>query len=117
MLRLESCLKICQFHTKGFLCFKGEFFFRLIRDNNIDVITLHETHTLDDYDQNKRGSIPGYCILDAIHHKQYVLATFVKKDRVTTKTREENTKEGISTLIVEVCDVKIINVYKPPDVT
>lgn len=46
--------------------------------NKVDSFALHETH-FEDIENNVRGNIPGYRIVEAIGHKIYGVATYCEK--------------------------------------
>lgn len=47
-LRLGVCLRICHFNMEGISTAKSEKLSKFMREENVDIIALQETHTADD---------------------------------------------------------------------
>jgi exonuclease III len=107
-------LKVCHFNIEGISRDKCEVLSKLMNNERVDVIALQETHTVDDKDLEKRGYIPGYLLLGSIHHKQYVIATYVKEDIDDLETITKSVAENIFILVTRISDVNIANIYKTP---
>lgn len=84
---------MCHFNSEGISKSKCEVLSNVVNKVMVDVIALQETHTaVDDEDIRKRGFIQVYLILGAIHHKQYGVATNIKKILIHAKFLSKITK-------------------------
>lgn len=87
-----------------------------MRDKNEDIV-LQETHTVDDADLHRRGSIAGFVLLGALHHKQYGVVTYLKSDISSPHVLLQGISGNVFNLVVEGNGIKISNIYKPPTAT
>jgi exonuclease III len=59
-LSLGSNLKICHINIEGISISKSEYLAHLMHDEDIDIVTVQETHTESEEDLRRRETIPGY---------------------------------------------------------
>lgn len=102
-------LKICQLNVEGFSRAKAEILHKIFIEKDIDVMCLQETHIDDEH--SKSLKIPGLTCIAAKFHPKHGIATFVRnslRDKVTS------VEEGHFYIAIQMNDIKIFNVYKPP---
>lgn len=112
---LDACLRVCHLNIEGISTAKSEILSKLMREEKVDVIALQETHTIDEADLHKRGQVPGYTLIGAIHHKQYGVATYLRSNISNAKIVAQAVVGEVFILTAEVSGVNIVNVYKPPN--
>jgi Endonuclease-reverse transcriptase len=113
-LPLGPSLKICQLNIEGISISKCEYLARLMREEDIDIIAVQETHTASEESLRRRGSIQGYTLIDAIYSNVHGIATYVKTALSDCRVVFKNHSAGVHTLAIEVDGTVIVNVYKPP---
>ncbi|UYV75865.1 hypothetical protein LAZ67_13001600 [Cordylochernes scorpioides] len=105
----QKDLKILQLNVEGFTRAKGEIIEKMMREHKADVIALQETHT----PENSKSAIriPGYVIICSKPHPKFGLAIYI-----TYKLREETKvlPETSHSIGIQINDLSIYNVYKPP---
>ncbi|UYV68046.1 hypothetical protein LAZ67_5002899 [Cordylochernes scorpioides] len=105
----QKDLKILQLNVEGFTRAKGEIIEKIMREHKADVIALQETHT----PENSKSAIriPGYVIICSKPHPKFGLAIYI-----TYKLREETKvlPETSHSIGIQINDLSIYNVYKPP---
>ncbi|KAE9523030.1 hypothetical protein AGLY_016661 [Aphis glycines] len=114
-LNVGEDLRICHFNIEGISKAKCEVLTKIMNKERIDVIALHETHTKDDNDLQKRGYIAGYTVIGAIHHKQYGIATYVKENIDDTMVVHKANSGNTQVLSTKIGSITVTNVYKPPN--
>uniref|UniRef100_A0A1B0DJV0 Endonuclease/exonuclease/phosphatase domain-containing protein n=1 Tax=Phlebotomus papatasi TaxID=29031 RepID=A0A1B0DJV0_PHLPP len=87
-----------------------------MRANKIDLIALQETHTKDDDDLKRRGNIPGYSLVAALHSQTHGVATYAQTNICDINVLLAATVNAVQVIVIELCGVKVLNVYKPPNV-
>jgi len=78
----KDLIRIMQLNVEGLSKSKADVLSRILDDEKIDILAIQETHTLDQDQLMKRGSISGYSIAGATYHSKYGTATYVKNDYV-----------------------------------
>jgi len=53
---------------------------RLLKEHNIDVVLLQETHVPDELQMTRRATISGYTLISALYHRSYGSATYIRND-------------------------------------
>ncbi|UYV70771.1 hypothetical protein LAZ67_8000553 [Cordylochernes scorpioides] len=105
----QKDLKILQLNVEGFTRAKSEIIEKMMREHKADVIALQETHT----PENSKSAIriPGYVIICSKPHPKFGLAIYI-----TYKLREETKvlPETSHSIGIQINDLSIYNVYKPP---
>jgi exonuclease III len=109
-LPIEPNLRICNLNIEGISASKSEYLARLMRDNEINIIALQETHSTSDTNLMNRGDIPGYKLIGVIHSNGHGMATYA---RVSLNNCYSDCSNNIHVLAVEVSGISIVNVYKP----
>ena len=115
ILAIGSILNICHFNVEGLSKSKSECLSNLLIKNKVDVLALQETH-VEDIEDSARGSINGYRLVDAIGHRAYGVATYVRQDIDHVSVTHKNSDGDIFILAVKVSDTTIGNIYKPPNI-
>jgi exonuclease III len=87
-----------------------------MRDNEIDIIALQETHSTSDTNLINRGEIPGYKLIGAIHSNVHGIATYARVSLNNCFITYSDCTNNINVLAVEVSGISIVNVYKPPSI-
>jgi hypothetical protein len=59
-------LKICHLNIKGISASKSVYLSRLMREHEIDIVAIQETHTNSDLNLLNRGKLPGFKLVGAI---------------------------------------------------
>ena len=72
-------LRIIQINVEGLSHEKCQYLARLLRENDIDVAVLQETH-VKEASSPHRYTIHGYDMTDAMYHPKYGTATYVRED-------------------------------------
>lgn len=116
-LRLGACLRICHFNIDDISTAKSEILLKLMRNENVDIIALQETHTVDDADFHRRDSIARYVLIGVLHNKKYGVATYLKSDISSAHFLSQGVSGNVFNLVVEVNEINISNIYKPPIAT
>lgn len=73
-------MKLCHINVEGSSSEKSEYLGRFGIENNINVITVQETHIDDPSEFNTRRNVPGYITALYLTSKVYGIATYVKAD-------------------------------------
>jgi exonuclease III len=113
-LNVGEDLRICHFNTEEISKAKCEILTKIMNKERKDVIALQETHTKDD-DLQKRGYIARYILIEAIHHKQYGIATYVKENIDGSRVVHKVNSGNIQVLATKIGSITVTNVYKPPN--
>ena len=109
---LGPALTVISANTEGFSTTKQQILAELCSNLHCDVLCLQETHRGSD---NNRPSIPGMVLAIERPHRQYGSAIFVKASLVMEATSVSE-DDNIEVLTVELSNVVITSVYKPPTV-
>lgn len=112
--RVGNILQICQLNIEGISREKSEYLTHVLDEQKIDVLALQETHTVDDEDLLKRGRIPGFSIIAALHHRSYGIATYVRSGIQNVAIINCLEVQSTFSIVIKVADVTIANIYKPP---
>lgn len=107
--------RIYQLNIEGSSKSKSENLSRQLKDNNIDIAVIQETHISSEEALFTRGEVPGYEIIGATLHKSYGTATYVKYGLENVKLVETSSLDNISVVTIELGGTNIVNVYKPPN--
>lgn len=113
-LTIGPTIRVCQINIEGISRSKSEYIGKLLVDQNVDVITVQETHTADDYQIHSRGRIPGYNLVGAINHPQYGIATYARSHIRNVSIVHSIADQELFCLTIKVENVTIANIYKPP---
>ena len=108
-----SILKVVHFNAEGLSRSKCECLAKILSTHDVDVLTLQETH-VEDHENSVRCKIPGYTLVDAIDHRVYGIATYVRQNIDEVTVIHKSCDDDIFVLAVKVSDTTIVNVYKPP---
>lgn len=78
MTRLSSKhnIRICQLNVEGRSSAKREILAKFVKDHNIDVLALQETHVQENY--SNRLLIAGIELIDYVGHGKFGIATYIK---------------------------------------
>jgi hypothetical protein len=68
--------------------FKSEYFASLMHDEDIDIVTVQETHTGSEENLRKRGTIPGKTLIGAFYSNVHGIATYVKTSFSNCRVRK-----------------------------
>lgn len=108
-------IRVCQLNIEGISRAKCEHLSKILIENKIDVVLLQETHTENDIQLSQRGKIAGYTAIGTNHHKHYGLATYVRSNISNATLLSVDTEFEIYSVSISIADIKIINIYKPPN--
>jgi hypothetical protein len=70
--------KLLVFGVKSQDLLNSEYLARLMHDEDIYIITVQETHAGSEENFRRRGTIPGYTLIEAVYSNVYGIATYVK---------------------------------------
>ena len=99
-------MRIIQINVEGLSHEKCQYLARLLRENDIDVAVLQETHV-------KEASSPH---TDATYHPKYGTATYVRED-LNARSVVVDPHQSISYVTaIEVSGITVVYIYKPPGV-
>jgi exonuclease III len=77
-MSLGSNLKICHINIEEISYSKSEYLAHLMHDEDIDIVTVQETHTGTEKNLRRRGTISGYTFIGAVYSNVHDIATYVK---------------------------------------
>lgn len=64
-------VRILQINIECISAAKSDNIAKILHENRVDAVNIQETHTGDDMDLDKRGQLPGYSLVKAVHHPKY----------------------------------------------
>lgn len=111
---IGPAVRICQLNIESISNSKTDYLSRLMTDENIDVVLLQETRTQTHESLVCKGTIHGYKLLAAIHHRSYGVATYVKNNISNAEVLECRSSNNIFIIAAKINGINIINIYKPP---
>lgn len=114
--RLGQTLKLCQLNIEGISRSKSDHLSRVLCENNVDLVLIQETHTINEEELQKRGKIHGYSMIGATYDSVYGVATYARNNLEHVHHITSSTEDNIHVVVVSVQDITITNVYKPPTV-
>jgi Reverse transcriptase (RNA-dependent DNA polymerase)/Endonuclease-reverse transcriptase len=114
-LSLGSNIKICHINIEGISVSKSEYLARLMLDADVDIVAIQETHASSDENLQRRGTLPGYSLIGAIHSSVHGIATYVRTSIPNCRIIFQDHSFDVQTLAIEVDGITVINVYKPPN--
>jgi hypothetical protein len=114
-LILGPQLRILQIIVEGISKAKSEFLSKILKEEEIDVAVLQETHTVDDTQLHDRGFISGFTLAGRVNDEKYGIATYVRTQLVAEHL-ENNSGSSVFTSTVKLGSLTITNLYKPPAV-
>ena len=94
---------------------KCQYLARLLRENDIDVAVLQETH-VKEASSPQRYTIHGYDMTDATYHPKYGTATYVREDLNARSVVVDSHQSNSYVSVIEVSGITVVNIYKPPGV-
>lgn len=109
--------KVCQLYIEGISRSKCKVLQNIIIQNEIDVVTKQETHTVSEDDLRCEGKIPEYDLLGAAHHYAYGVATYVRTSVENALLCSTSDLEEIHKVIIQIGAIAIDNMYKPPTIS
>ncbi|XP_072395286.1 uncharacterized protein [Diabrotica undecimpunctata] len=107
-------LRICRINIEGISYAKSQFLSKLLKDDNIDLVAIQETHCETEKQLQKRGKIPGYELLGATYHRTYGTATYVKEDIENASLISTSTDDCIYNVVIKIANITVSNIYKSP---
>ena len=113
---LGPSVSICQLNIEGISQAKCTHLSRLLRQNNVDIVLIQETHTTSEYQLRTRGCIDGYEPVGATYHPHYGIATYARSNIENVHLVHSCSDHDISVITIDLNGTKITNVYKPPNV-
>ena len=108
-------LRIIQIHVEGLSHEKFQYLARLLRENDIDVAVLQETH-VQEASSPQRYTIHGYDMTDATYHPKCGTATYVREDLNARSVFVDSHQSNAYVTAIEVSGITVVNIYKPPGV-
>lgn len=77
---LTPKVKICQINIEGISRAKCQYLHRILKDNEIDIVAVQETHTENEDQLQSRGRIPGYDLIGATYSRSHGAAVYARSD-------------------------------------
>lgn len=114
---IGESLKICQINVEGASVASSEYLSRLAYEHKVDAITVQETHINDGSEYNTRGLVSGFKVIAYVLSPIYGAATYIRADIDEYEVIHVSNENNISMIVVKIDDIKITNVYKPPNST
>ena len=106
---------IIQINVEGLSHEKCQYLARLLRENDIDVAVLLETHVKQS-SSSQRYTIHGYYMTDATYHSKYGTATYVREDLNASSVVVDSQQSNSYVTATKVSGITVVNIYKPPEV-
>lgn len=103
--------RVCQLNVESISAKKREFLSKLIKQHNIDVLALQETHVT--VENSKRLLIPGLELIAYVGYDKYGLTTYVHPRLKPTTKIKEISSDRLS-IAITIDHLTVVNVYKPP---
>jgi Endonuclease-reverse transcriptase len=118
----SNCTTICHFNIENISARKSVRLSQKLQDYKVDIIALQETHTKSDLDLKKRGHIPGYEVICAIHDEKraHGIAIYAREALAPYCSRiHRDCPNKVHVLAIRVArparpTLTVVNVYKPP---
>lgn len=102
-----------QLNVEGLSKAKADVLRRILDDENIDILAIQETHTQDQDQLMKRGTISGYSIAGVTYNSKYGTASYVKNDLRWIHIKSSN-DNNIFSIVTQIENLYVNNIYKPP---
>lgn len=115
--KIGPSVRLCQINVEGISYSKSQYLSKLLRNDDIDLVAIQETHCESEQELQKRGKIPGYELLGATYHRTYGTATYVKSNIENASLIHSSTENDIEIVTTRIGSITISNVYKPPTKT
>lgn len=113
--KIGPSVRICQINIEGISRAKSQYLSKLLQDNDIDLVTVQETHVKDEADLASRGKVPGYEILGATYDLAYGTATYIRNTIENAVMIDHSSINNIHVITAKIGEVTVTNVYKPPN--
>jgi exonuclease III len=113
-LAVRLNLEISHLNIEGISASISDFLSRVMRDHEIDIFAIQETHTTSDLNLLNRGKLPGFKLIGAIHSNVHGIATYVRDTLADYFLTHSECSNNIHVIAVEISGVTVVNVYKPP---
>jgi exonuclease III len=84
-----------------------------MREHEIDIFAIQETHTTSDLNLLNRGKLPGFKVIGAIHSNVHGIATYVRDTLADYFLTHSEYSYNNHVMAVEISGVIVVNVYKP----
>jgi len=75
-------LKACSLNVEGISRAKCEILSKLMNEEDIKILMLHETHSKDETDIQSHGTIEGFTLISAVHSNVHGIAVYIREDIV-----------------------------------
>uniref|UniRef100_H3AA21 Endonuclease/exonuclease/phosphatase domain-containing protein n=1 Tax=Latimeria chalumnae TaxID=7897 RepID=H3AA21_LATCH len=107
-------MSIClyQLNVEGLSRAKSDVIAILLKDHNIDILALQETHVAEA--DSPRLKIPGYILITSRSHPKHGMATYIRPELKNVAKPIPTTDDGF-TIGIRVGDLAIYNAYKLPN--
>lgn len=113
---LGPSIRVLQLNIEGISHDKCKHLSRLAKDNNINFITLQETHLSTESELQTRANVRGYKIIAKILSDVCKSIVLVRDEVSEFKVTSTNNDNNIGTITIELSGLCIISVYKPPNI-
>lgn len=114
--KLGPSVRICQINVENISYAKSQYLSKILKNDNIDLVAIQETHCDSEEQLQKRGKIPGYELLGATFHHTYGVATYVKQDIENASLISTSSENDIHNVVTKIGGITVTNTYKPPAV-
>lgn len=112
--KIGPSVRICQINIEGISYAKSQYLSRLLKNDDIDLVAIQETHCKSELELQKRGRIPGYELLGATYHQTYGTATYIKNNIENASIVSISSEDDIQVITTKIGDITVSNIYKPP---
>ncbi|KAL1115417.1 hypothetical protein AAG570_007447, partial [Ranatra chinensis] len=104
----------CHHNIESITYSKNHYLSKLLKQDNIDLVAIQETHCNTEEQLKQRGKIPGYDALGATYHHIYGVATYMKSNIDNATLVSTSSNNDIHTDVVQIGSITVSNIYKPP---
>ncbi|KAL1115382.1 hypothetical protein AAG570_007412 [Ranatra chinensis] len=111
---LGPSVRICHLNIESISYSKSQYLSKLLKQDNIDLVAIQETHCNTEEQLNQRGKIPGYDPLGATYHHIYGVATSMKSNIDNATLVSTSSNNDIHTDVVQIGSITVFNIYIPP---
>lgn len=111
---LGPSVRICHINIENISYSKSQYLSKLLKNDNIDLVAIQETHCNTEEQLQKRGKIPGYELLGATYHHAYGTATYIRHDIENATLISTSSENEIHNVVVKIGSITVSNIYKPP---
>ena len=112
---LSNKLNIMSLNIKRISMSKYDYLYKQLEEHSISVLLLQETHICETAPP-ARYSITNFHLVSRINHEQYGIMIYARDPGLVSDIHENLLENNIHISSIKIEDLRIENVYKPPNV-